>query len=199
MGGRRQSLTDDEFKKLSDKYLDEGCLEAYLLRVEHWIALEKKDRAQARYQAWRDIERRGHKKIVRNKRTTIELSELGLECDLANGTADENLPIDVVLKGVQDKSKAAGHLEVVGWVFENMFNKDVTIETAPSPGAYGLWKMCQDSEKIRADFYTQIWMKLAPSRQELDDQHRFQDDGREVLPIIGACKLAQEMAEREAG
>jgi hypothetical protein len=65
----------------------------------------------------------------------------------------------------------------------------------PSKGAVGLLKWVQTSPSNSATFYSQIWSKLMPTRQQLDAEARFSDDGKEELEILARLEASLEPEE----
>ena len=67
--------------------------------------------------------------------------------------------------------------------------------SVPSKGAVGLLKWVQTSPSNSATFYSQIWSKLMPTRQQLDAEARFSDDGKEELEILARLEASLEPEE----
>tara|TARA_R100001594_G_C4024789_1_gene259930 strand:- start:299 stop:841 length:543 start_codon:yes stop_codon:yes gene_type:complete len=67
----------------------------------------------------------------------------------------------------------------------------------PSKGAVGLLKWVQTSPSNSATFYSSIWSKLMPTRQQLDAEARFSDDGREELEILSRLEASLEPEETQ--
>lgn len=75
------------------------------------------------------------------------------------------------------------HWRDVHWVYNHLWMDGVTEADAPSPGAW-FWLMeCRDSKKSLEDFRA-YYMKLAPSRKELDERARRSDGGESVLELL---------------
>ena len=72
----------------------------------------------------------------------------------------------------------------IHWVFEHIEGKKAKEVDAPTPGAWGLLKMCRDDDQFRRVFYAQIWPKILPTRSDMDRMEGFEDDGRQVLKVI---------------
>ena len=78
----------------------------------------------------------------------------------------------------------------IHWVFEHIEGKHVKETDAPTPGAWGLLKACRDDDQFRRTFYAQIWPKILPTRSDMDRMEGFEDDGRQVLKVIGRLEKA---------
>ena len=76
------------------------------------------------------------------------------------------------------------HWRDVHWVYNNLWVKEVKASDAPSAGAW-FWLMdCRTNADARAKF-RDYYMKLAPSRKELDERARRADGGESVLDLLG--------------
>ena len=81
------------------------------------------------------------------------------------------------------------HWRDVHWVYNNLWVKEVEAKDAPSAGAW-FWLMdCRRSADARAKF-RDYYMKLAPSRKELDERARRGDGGEEVLELLKVVEKA---------
>lgn len=75
------------------------------------------------------------------------------------------------------------HWRDVHWVYNNLWMDGVTEADAPSPGAW-FWLMeCRNDKEALASFRT-YYMKLAPSRKELDERARRSDGGESVVSLL---------------
>lgn len=70
------------------------------------------------------------------------------------------------------------------WVYNHLDIMGVVPEDAPSPGAYGNLLWVQKNEKNREDFFVKILPKLAPSRSQMEDADKFDDDGRTNFKLL---------------
>lgn len=75
------------------------------------------------------------------------------------------------------------HWRDVMWVYNNLYVSGVKPSDAPSPGAWGWLQECRDDAKALNDFRA-YYMKLAPSRKELDERARRADGGESVLSLL---------------
>ena len=81
------------------------------------------------------------------------------------------------------------HWRDVHWVYNNLWVKEVEAKDAPSAGAW-FWLMdCRRSADARAKF-RDYYMKLAPSRKELDERARRGVGGEEVLELLKVVEKA---------
>ena len=90
------------------------------------------------------------------------------------------------LVGAREFTGADGtedHWRDVHWVYNNLWVKGVKACDAPSPGAW-FWLMeCRGDRKALEDFRA-YYMKLAPSRKELDERARRADGGESVVDLL---------------
>jgi hypothetical protein len=69
--------------------------------------------------------------------------------------------------------------EVVQWVFESIADEGVTEKDAPTMGAWGLRQWARTGAAERTAFYA-IWQKLLPTKSEIENSERREDDGRKL-------------------
>jgi hypothetical protein len=67
------------------------------------------------------------------------------------------------------------------WVYNNLYAKGVTPESAPSHGAFALWDLCQTPEGKKV-FFLQYFPRI--SIETLKGQDRFADDNRDLTEQI---------------
>lgn len=75
------------------------------------------------------------------------------------------------------------HWRDVHWVYNNLWVKEVKASDAPSAGAWFWLVDCRTNADARAKF-RDYYMKLAPSRKELDERARRADGGESVLELL---------------
>lgn len=75
------------------------------------------------------------------------------------------------------------HWRDVMWVYNNLYVSGVKPSDAPSPGAWGWLMECRGDAKALNNFRA-YYMKLAPSRKELDERARRADGGESVLSLL---------------
>jgi hypothetical protein len=77
-------------------------------------------------------------------------------------------------------------IQDVVWVYNNMGIRFDTIDpkSAPSPGAYAYLRFVQGNPALMSDFYTKIWPKLIPSRTQLENTDKYNDDNREHFELL---------------
>jgi hypothetical protein len=80
------------------------------------------------------------------------------------------------------------------WVFDNApVNPDkIDPEDVPSPGAVGLLREVQVNATMRAEFYRSMYVRLVPSKTQLEAETRFLDDGRTCIETIERVQRAAE-------
>lgn len=73
--------------------------------------------------------------------------------------------------------------EIVQWVAANIC-MNVKPRDAPGPEAWQLLEDVRSDPEFRLKtFWSQMYMKMMPSKQQLEMQERFKDDGRTMLMI----------------
>ena len=85
------------------------------------------------------------------------------------------------------------HWRDVHFVYNNLFLEDVRPEDAPSPGAWFWLQEVRSSQEALDDFRS-FYMKLAPSRKELDERARRSDTGENVENLIRQVEVALGVA-----
>lgn len=81
------------------------------------------------------------------------------------------------------------HWRDIHWVYNSLMLSNLRPEDAPSPGAW-FWLQEIRSDKAARDDFRSAYMKLAPSRKELDERARRADGGEKVLELIAAMEEA---------
>ena len=79
---------------------------------------------------------------------------------------------------------AAGRVNIVAWVEYVAANLDVegaSLETAPAPGA---WSLLLWARSERAEFFKNFLGRLMPTKTQIEEQNRFNDDGRTTIGLI---------------
>ena len=94
----------------------------------------------------------------------------------------------------------AGHCserEAAHFVFEHVSVPAAEIEPSavPSRGAVGLLKWVQTSPSNQTAFYATIWMKLMPTKSQLDAEARYSDDGIRSIELLD--RLEQMLGDEE--
>ena len=84
------------------------------------------------------------------------------------------------------------HWRDVHWVYNNLGVKTASAENAPSPGAWFWLVECREDADARRKF-RDYYMKMAPSRKELDERARMRDSGDGVKDLLD--KVAKVLKE----
>lgn len=77
----------------------------------------------------------------------------------------------------------------VEWVAANIRVSDAAAADAPSSEAWSMLCWVKSSPQAEAQFWGQIYTKLLPTRQQLDQDNRMEDDGRQVLTLIDRIRM----------
>lgn len=113
--------------------------------------------------------------------------------------------VPVLNKDAVSKDDFAGKAEpsireVAEWVFDNIDMKDVQASDAPSAGAWSLLRWVQKNKASnQSEFYRTFSAKLLPSRQQLEVEGRFVDDGRKLDGYIERCIAAGGVSSDDGG
>jgi hypothetical protein len=75
--------------------------------------------------------------------------------------------------------------EILSWIYNNAASdlNDLDPDEIPSAGALYHLKHVQTDSRAYGEFL-QIWAKLIPTKQQIDMEERFRDDGRKTLSTI---------------
>lgn len=79
------------------------------------------------------------------------------------------------------------HWRDIHWVYNHLRVEGLVPKDAPTPGAWFWLQECRASLKAAAKFRT-YYMKLAPTRKELDERASLSDGGESVLALIDAVE-----------
>jgi len=153
--------------------------------------VREKLRAVGKWEAFSDACRR-HRAGGLNFDQAWAESEKEFAADLP---ADKPPPV-VEVAAASVERKELNERDAIRWVFENLAGYElgtVTVNDAPSGGAWGLLVWVKANKANESDFYRNIWPKTVPARSKLDDESAsYGDDGREQLKILerllGAAK-----------
>lgn len=119
--------------------------------------------------------------------------EDGVEVNNNGEEVVARLPSSKEMFDLVSKSKGGKHVsmtEVVRWVFENMDNPNATMEEAPCMGAYSLLSWVKEKPGNKAEFYRAFAVKLMPTKNEVDQQMSFVDDGRKLFQRLDQYEAA---------
>ena len=82
--------------------------------------------------------------------------------------------------------------KTVEWVAANIRVGDASAEDAPSSEAWSMLCWVKGSPQAESQFWGQIYTKLLPTRQQLEQDDLMRDDGRVVLNLIGRMREIKE-------
>ena len=89
-------------------------------------------------------------------------------------------------------AKTCSTPKTVEWVAANIRVGDVEADDAPSSEAWSMLCWVKSSPQAESQFWGQIYTKLLPSRQQLEQDSKMQDDGRVVLNLISRIQGIRE-------
>lgn len=101
------------------------------------------------------------------------------------------------------KKKKKGRVdirEVVEWVFAHIGEAGVKKEDEPCAGAYQLLQRVESGVKMQDWFYSQMFVKLLPTRAQVEGDDRFRDTGQSVMDFIDRIVITHgvDLGEEEA-
>lgn len=85
--------------------------------------------------------------------------------------------------------------ENVQWVASVMYLSGVRAADAPSAVAWGMLQWVRGSKSAEQEFWRSVYVRLMPSRGEIDGKDRFQDDGEVLLKLIDRIEQIREAAQ----
>ena len=88
------------------------------------------------------------------------------------------------------KAETASIAETVRWVASFLMVNDASPEDAPSAEAWAMLQWARRNNANEAAFWGQIWRQLMPTKQALEAETRFNDDGRPILDLISRIQSA---------
>ena len=71
----------------------------------------------------------------------------------------------------------------IDWVAAHMEDREASRENAPSAAAWGMFVWAKESDANRTKFYTDLLPKVLPTKQQIEREARFHDDGR-ILKLV---------------
>ncbi len=82
----------------------------------------------------------------------------------------------------------------INWIYNHLMVSDVTVEDAPSPGAWAHLQYHRSNEAAMADFFTKVYPRLIPAKGTIQKmQDLFHDDGRTTFDLLERL-LAEDAA-----
>lgn len=82
-----------------------------------------------------------------------------------------------------------------GWVYNNLAIEDIQPSDAPNPGAYKYLKWVQEKSENMVDFYKTVLPKIAPTRSQIENMNKRNDDGRSNTDLLS--RLSAEIARSQ--
>ncbi len=84
----------------------------------------------------------------------------------------------------QFKAETASTADTVRWVASFLMVSDAAPEDAPSAEAWAMLQWARRNNANEASFWSQMWKQLMPTKQALEAETRFSDDGRPIMDLI---------------
>lgn len=111
----------------------------------------------------------------------------------ANGSGEalERSPAACVPKEVFGGRPSEQMTVAVNWVANHILVADVGPEDSPGPMAWSLLQFGRENPNV---FWRDVWVKLLPSRSQIERQERYHDDGR-ALELVE--QLLQECQDEQ--
>jgi len=101
-----------------------------------------------------------------------------LQPDLQETAPSRIGPRPAPIRGLGSQELAKGVL----WAYEHMGEENP--EGAPSAGAYAMWRWAREHPSNMSDFYLTVLPKVMPSKQQVEQDERYADDGRHITQLI---------------
>lgn len=89
--------------------------------------------------------------------------------------------------------------KVFAWVAANMYVDGILPGDAPNSEAWGLLIWCRAHPNNMSNFYTNMYPKMLPNKTQLEQEGRFNDDGRELSNFIARIRSGREAAVLQGG
>ena len=90
----------------------------------------------------------------------------------------------------QFKAETASTADTVRWVASFLMVSDAAPEDAPSAEAWAMLQWARRNNANEASFWSQMWKQLMPTKQALEAETRFSDDGRPIMDLISRIQDA---------
>jgi len=82
----------------------------------------------------------------------------------------------------------------INWIYNHLMVADVTVDDAPSPGAWAHLQYHRSNEAAMAEFFTKVYPRLIPAKGVIQKmQDIFHDDGRTTFDLLERL-LAEDAA-----
>jgi len=104
--------------------------------------------------------------------------------------------VEAVSERASFKAETASIAETVRWVASFLMVSDASPEDAPSAEAWAMLQWARRNNANEAAFWGQIWRQLMPTKQALEAETRFNDDGKPILELISRIKSTVEPDEQ---
>ncbi len=86
----------------------------------------------------------------------------------------------------------------INWIYNHLMVADVTVDDAPSPGAWAHLQYHRSNEAAMAEFFTKVYPRLIPAKGAIQKiQDLFHDDGRTTFDLLDRLLAEDEAGEGE--
>lgn len=85
----------------------------------------------------------------------------------------------------------------LNWIYNHLAVKDVKPSDAPSTGAYAHLRFIQTRPENMVGFFERVYPRIIPSKSVIENQSKFNDDGREHFDLLDRLLAESEDGEDE--
>lgn len=98
------------------------------------------------------------------------------------------------------EGREAGEVEIVRWIARNMDIKGIKPSDCPDPAAWTILNQCRSNAMFRNTFLTTVWVRIIPSKSQLDDNSDAgKMDGEPQLKTLEKIQQMRDKAISETG
>jgi len=104
----------------------------------------------------------------------------------------ENIELKGQVSAEAFAKESVSTADTVRWVASYLMVADAEPGDAPSSEAWGMLQWAKRNNTNEASFWSTIWRQLMPTKQSLEAETRFSDDGKPILDLISRIKQVTE-------
>lgn len=106
---------------------------------------------------------------------------------------DSTLPALPIVSPSVFGSEKYGEAEIIRWVASNLYLKDVQPSDCPGAIAWNMLTFLRDNPSSIADFWKSTYVKLLPSRSQVEEVKRTSFDGADLVDVVNELvRMADE-------